>query len=145
MSPTLSPSPMIECFVRNVLEEFPPAESAKVDGRAQAIEATTSEHDAARARRCAHWAFEMADDKNRSHPRWKQICELHQEWKDTWFGVEFGVMGDQGATHHPGEDVRIQWVEDAVAVAKTLGEEDGWDKSPWEALLDELIAMEHPS
>jgi hypothetical protein len=34
--------------------------------------------------------------------------------------------------------VRIEWVENAVAVAKHLGEEDGWASSPWEELLTEL-------
>jgi hypothetical protein len=38
----------------------------------------------------------------------------------------------------PLEDVRIEWVENAVAVAKHLGEEDGWASSPWEELLTEL-------
>jgi hypothetical protein len=39
----------------------------------------------------------------------------------------------------PIEDVRIQWVENAVAIAEKLGEDDGWESSPWEALLTELI------
>ncbi len=84
----------------------------------------------------------MADDKNQSHPKWREIKELHQEWKDTWFGVEFGLSPNQGIDHHPGEDIHIQWVEDAVTVAKTLGEDDGWDKSPWEDLLGDLITIE---
>ena len=48
-------------------------------------------------------------------------------------------------THHvvgkpePLEDVRIEWVENAVAVAKRLGEEDGWENAPWEDLLNDLI------
>ena len=79
-----------------------------------------------------------------SSPRWNEIKEIHQEWKDTWFGLEFGLMGDQGAGRHPDEDMHIQWVEDAVTVAKNLGEEDGWEHSPWEALLDELIEMGAP-
>ena len=141
MSKILSPSPMLESFVRNVQEEFPKEEVGKVNRFADAISHTTSEADSERARRCFHWAFEMADDKNQSHPRWREIKEVHQEWKETWFGLEFGVMGDQGAARTPGEDIHIQWVEDAVAVAKTLGEEDGWEKSPWEALLGELVEM----
>ncbi len=83
----------------------------------------------------------MADDKDQSHPRWREIKELHQEWKDTWFGLEFGLTGNQGVKRHPGEDMHIQWVESAIAVAKALGEEDGWDKSPWEELLSELVEM----
>jgi hypothetical protein len=39
----------------------------------------------------------------------------------------------------PLEDVRIEWVENAVSVAKHLGEEDGWANSPWEELLKEMI------
>jgi hypothetical protein len=27
----------------------------------------------------------------------------------------------------------------AVAIAKRVGEDDGWENSPWEALLTELI------
>ncbi len=141
MSKILSPSPILECFIRNVREEFPEEESAKVDQFAEAISRSTSEADKERASRCFHWAFTMADDKSQSHPRWREIKELHQEWKDTWFGLEFGVMGDQGASHTPSEDIHIQWVEDAVAVAKNLGEDDGWGHSPWESLLRELIEM----
>jgi hypothetical protein len=142
MSKTLSPSPLLELFVRNVHEDFPKDEAAKADRYAGAISQSDSDADPKRARRCFHWAFEMADDKDQSHPRWHEIKELHQEWKDTWFGAEFGLGLNQGIDRHPDEDVHIQWVEDAVIVAKTLGEEDGWDKSPWEALLAELIAMD---
>jgi hypothetical protein len=142
MSKTLSPSPMLELFVRNVQEQFPKTEADKVDGFAEAIVRSTSEADSERARRCFHWAFEMADDKSQSHPRWREIKERHQEWKDTWFGLEFGLTGNQGVKRHPDEDIHIQWVEDAVSVAKTLGEEDGWEKSPWEALLGQLVEMD---
>ena len=142
MSKTLSPSPILQSFVRNAKEEFPPEQAAKLDGYAEAIARSTSKADTERARRCFLWAFEISDDKNQSHPRWRAIKELHQEWKDTWFGIEFGLRGSQGAPYSPGEDVHIQWVEDAVAVAKTLGEEDGWEKSPWEGLLAQLIEME---
>ena len=41
-----------------------------------------------------------------------------------------------------GQDVRNLWVEDAVDVARRIGEEEGWDHFPWEELLDELITME---
>ncbi len=141
MSKILSPSPMLECFVRNVQEDFPEAEAKKADRFAEAISRSDSRADTERAHRCFHWAFKMADDKSQSHPRWKEIKELHQEWKDTWFGLDFGIMQDQGASYDPREDMHIQWVEDAVTVAKNLGEEDGWDHSPWEALLDDLITM----
>jgi hypothetical protein len=142
MSKILIPSPMLELFIRNVQEQFPKEEADKVDPFTEAIAKSTSEADSKRARRCFHWAFEMADDKSQSHPRWRGIKELHQEWKDTWFGLEFGLTGNQGVKRHPDEDMHIQWVEDAVLVAKTLGEDDGWDKSPWEGLLQELVKMD---
>jgi hypothetical protein len=141
MSKILTPSPMLELFVRNVREQFPEGEASKVDQFADAISTSTSEADSKRARRCFHWAYALADDKNQSHPRWREIKELHQEWKDTWFGLEFGLTGNQGVKRDPDEDMHIQWVEDAISVAKELGEEDGWDKSPWEELLGELVRM----
>ena len=142
MSKTLTPSPMLELFVRNVREQFPADEAGKVDQFTDAIAKSTSEADSKRARRSFHWAYALADDKNQSHPRWREIKELHQEWKDTWFGLEFGLTGNQGVKRDPGEDMHIQWVEDAVAVAREVGEEDGWDKSPWEELLSELVGMD---
>ena len=73
-----------------------------------------------------------------------------QIWKDDWFAFDFGVADAtplSGTRHvvgkaEPIEDVRIQWVENAVAVAKRLGEEDGWENSPWEALLAEMISSQ---
>jgi hypothetical protein len=75
------------------------------------------------------------------------LKERHQIWKDEWFAFDFGVADalPGSGIHHvvgksqPFEDVRIEWLEDAVAVAKKLGGEDGWQNSPWEALLTELI------
>lgn len=141
MATSLSPSPILALFVRNVQENFPLEESAKADQFSQAISHTTSDVDPGRARRCFLWAFEMADAKEESHSRWREIKELHQEWKDTWFGLEFGLVGPEGAPHTPREDIHIQWVEDAVSVAKTLGEEEGWEKSQWQNLLRQLIEM----
>jgi hypothetical protein len=142
MSKLVSPSPIIESFVENVREAFPAAEVLKLERFSVGIGSTTSAADPHRARRCVEWAIEMADDRNQSHPRWREFKELHQSWKDAWFALEFGVIGPQGAGHHPVEDIRIQWVENAVAVAKGLGEEDGWNNSPWEELLEGLIEME---
>jgi hypothetical protein len=133
---------MIECFVRTAREQFPTAERLKLDRFDDAIASTTSRPDAHRARRCAEWAIELANDKKQSHPRWKELKELHQEWKGTWFGLEMGGVTPQGATFTPREDVHIQWVENAVTVAEKIGTEDGWGNAPWEALLDELIAMD---
>ena len=65
-------------------------------------------------------------------------------WKDEWFAIDFGLADalPGSGTHHivgkaePLEDMRIEWVENAVAVAKRLGEEDGWASSPWGGALD---------
>jgi hypothetical protein len=84
----------------------------------------------------------MADDRDRSHPRWREMKELHQVWKDIWFGTEFSWFA--GAHLGPIEDIKILWTEEAVSVAKALGEEDGWERSPWEELLVELIGIETP-
>ena len=142
-----SPSPIIEVFLREVHATFPEDESAKIAAHQEAIARTTSEGDPHRARLCVKWAIKMADDKTKKHPRWAQLKERHEIWKDEWFAFDFGVADATpgSGTHHmvgkasPLEDVRIEWVEDAVAVAKKLGEEDGWQNSPWESLLAELI------
>jgi hypothetical protein len=147
MATVSSPSPIIRVFVDAVQETFPEEEKAKLASHEDAIAATTSEGDPHRARLCVKWAIKMADDKSKKHPRWEQLKERHQIWKDDWFAFDFGVADAMpgSGTHHrvgkaePIEDVRIQLVNNAVAVAKRLGEDDGWDNSPWEALLTELI------
>jgi hypothetical protein len=147
MSPAQSPSPVIETFVRAAKKSFPPDQQSILDTYTASIAKTTSEGDRKRARRCALWAIEKADDKSQSHPRWREIKEVHQIWKDTWFGLEFGLAD---VTSHvvgpaePLEDVWIQWTEDAVAVATRLGEEDGWSESPWQALLSSIIEIDDP-
>jgi hypothetical protein len=143
----MSPSPIITLFVNDVHSSFPEGEKKKVAAHEDAIAKTTSEGDHHRARLCARWAIKMADDKNSKHPRWEQLKERHQIWKDEVFGLEFGIadaVPGSGTDRvvgkaEPLEDVRIQWVENAVAIARRLGEDDGWENSPWEALLTELI------
>jgi hypothetical protein len=147
MADAISPSPIIEVFVNEVHASFPESEREKVASHDDAIANTTSEGDPHRARLCVKWAIRMADDKHQKHPRWEQLKERHQIWKDDWFAFDFGVadaMPGSGSHHvvgkaEPIENVRIQWVENAVAVAKRLGEDDGWENSPWEALLTEMI------
>jgi hypothetical protein len=141
MPPAATPSPLLGTFVRSAQRSFPSAQQAVLDTYSAAISHTTATKDPERARHCALWAIEKAADRNQNHPRWREIKELHQIWKDAWFGAEFGVFGAAGHLD-PLDDIRIQWVEDAVAVATKLGEEDGWDKSPWEPLLQELLRME---
>lgn len=142
-----SPSPIIEVLVREVHASFPDSEKDNLAAHEAEIAATDSDGDPHRARLCARWAMKMADDKNQKHPRWEQLKERHQMWKDEWFAVDFGLADalPGSGSHHivgkaePMEDVRIEWVENAVAVARRLGEEDGWQNSPWEELLTELI------
>jgi hypothetical protein len=143
----MSPSPIIKLFVTEVHASFPDSEKNKVGAHEEAIAKTTSDGDHHRARLCARWAIKMADDKNSKHPRWEQLKERHQLWKDEVFALEFGVadaVPGSGTDRivgkaEPLEDVRIEWVENAIAVAKKLGEDDGWENSPWEALLTELV------
>jgi hypothetical protein len=147
MADPISPSPILEVFVNEVRGSFPESERTKLASYEDRIAKTTSEGDPHRARLCVKWAIKMSDDKNQKHPRWEQLKKRHQIWKDEWFAFDFGVADAViGSSAHkvvgkaePIEDVRIQWVQDAVAVARTLGEEDGWHNSPWGALLAELI------
>jgi hypothetical protein len=147
MAATTSPSPIIDVFVSQVNESFPESEKEKIAVHEGDIAKTTSDGDHHRARLCARWAIKMAADKDSKHRHWDRLKERHQIWKDEWFGLEFGIgdatpiSGSFGVVGKPEplEDVRIQWVENAVAVARRLGEDDGWENSPWEALLIELI------
>jgi hypothetical protein len=86
--------------------------------------------------------MEVAAGTDPSHPGWARVHELHREWRDLWFGFRMGTSGPRGPEPVVGEDVHVQWVEEAVDVACRLGEESGWQHAHWEALLDELIAME---
>jgi hypothetical protein len=144
MTAVETPSPLLGTFVRSGQKSFPATQRGVLDTYSDAISKSTSAKDHERARHCALWAIEQAADRNQSHPRWREVKELHQIWKDAWFGTEFGTLGAAGHLD-PMEEIRIQWVEDAVAVAVKLGEEDGWEHSPWEPLLQELIRMEDSS
>jgi hypothetical protein len=116
---SMSPSPIIGLFVNEVHSSFPEGEKKKVAAHEDAIDKTTSDGDPHRARLCARWAIKMADDRNSKHPRWEQLKERHQMWKDEWFALEFGVAdavpgsGTRGVVGkaEPLEDVRIEWVE----------------------------------
>ncbi len=133
--------------MNEVHASFPESEAKKVAAHESAIAMTTADGDHHRARLCAKWAIKMADNKSSTHPRWEQLKERHQMWKDEAFALEFGIadaVPGSGTYREVGkaeplEDVRIEWVENAVSVAKKLGEDDGWENSPWEQLLTELI------
>ena len=141
MTDVESPSPIIESFVRAVERNFPEEERRKLAPHEEAIAQTTSKGDTHRAWRCLEWALTKADDKSSTHPRWKELHELHQVLKDTWFAVDFGVFSRAAGRGEPLQDVKIEWTEHAVAVAQALGEEEGWDHSPWEDLLVELVGV----
>jgi hypothetical protein len=138
MSDYVSPSPVIDCFARNLEGYLPDDQKAKLEKYGADIAASTSEDDQARAVRCAKWAMEASSDKSASHPRWKEVKEAHKLWGDTWFGVGFGLEMPLDTI---GDDVRTQWTENTVGVIRSLAEEDGWEKSQWPELLTELIAL----
>lgn len=146
MSTTLSPSPIVQVFVDSARESFPPEQRARLDGYADAVARTTSTADPYRAKRCVDWAIEHSDDRDQAHPWWSELRERLHAWREEGSALEFGVVGPQGTERHPILDFRIRQVETAVDVAVKLGEEDGWDDSPWPKLLDELVEMEerHP-
>jgi hypothetical protein len=147
MASPKSPSPVIELFVDEVASSFPESEKKKVAAHDDAIAKTTSDGDPHRAHLCAKWAIKMAADKDSKHPLWERLKERHQVWKDEWFAVEFAVgdavpiSGSFEVVGRPAPllDIWIEWVKNAVAIAKRLGEDDGWENSPWEALLTEMI------
>ena len=37
------------------------------------------------------------------------------------------------------EDLKIQMVNESLTVAKNVGDSEGWDSVPWEALMSELV------
>ena len=147
MAKLITPSPILGVFVSSVREQFPSAQQAKLSLHEDALQHTNSAADGHRARHCALWAIEQAKNKSASHPRWEELKEKHEIWKELWFALEFGI-GDITSRAvgppEPLEDVKIQWTQEAVTVAQALGEEHGWDSSPWEALLVDLIQMGEP-
>lgn len=137
-----SPSPIVEVFVRAVRAELPTEQAAKLGAYESRIAATTDAEDARRARHCARWAIDLASGNDLGHPDWRRIQETHELWKDLWFGVQYAGMGDDVGRPAPVRDVEIEWVEDAVRVAQHVGTATGWEHSPWDQLLEDLLAME---
>lgn len=133
---------MIQVFVREVEEELPSTQAKKLDAHRSAIEKTTDHYDGQRARRCAEWAIEVAGDHDLPHPRWHEIKEAHAVLRDMFRGAEYSAMTLGVGRPQPPKDVETEWVEDAVEVAKLVGEADGWEHARWESLLVELIEME---
>lgn len=133
---------MIEIFVRQVQETFPSTQSGKLKGHEAAIARTTHHHDGHRARRCAEWAIALAGDRNLPHHDWGRIKELHAVWRDMTWGAGYAAITEGIGRPAPLMDIEIEWVEDAVHVARIVAEAEGWEHAPWEDLLVELIGME---
>ena len=143
MSEEKSPSPIISYYVREIGSILPAAEKEKLATYAPAVAKTTHHGDLKRARQCAEWAVQMAERSSNSRlgHLLKHLEEIRKLEKDSIFGAEFGVMRVGGTGVGPGEDVEIQWVDDAVAIAKAEGQRAGWDSVPWEDLLKEMLTV----
>lgn len=136
------PSAVIDAFARAIEEVLPEEESRRVAGHRAAIALTTTQRDGERAVHCARWAITVAGERELAHPEWNRIKELHSVWRDITWGAGFAAMERRGHSGGVLRDIEIEWVEDAVHVARLVGEAEGWDRAPWEELLVELIAME---
>jgi hypothetical protein len=136
-----SPSPIISYFVREIWPSLPAAEEEKLGTYAPALAKTTHHGDLRRDWLCAEWAVQMAEKSSHSHVGHlvKHLEEIRKLQKDSIFGAEFGMAMVDGVG--PGEDAEIQWVDDAVAVAKVEGERVGWASVPWESLLKEMLGV----
>jgi hypothetical protein len=142
--PEKSPSPIISYFVREIESSLPAADKEALGTYAEAIAGTTHHGDLRRAWHCADWAIRQAERPSNTHLEHltKGLKEKLTLWKDTIFGADFGIMVKDGVG--PGEDIEIQWVDDAVAVAKAEANASGWESVPWEELLKELLAIAPP-
>jgi len=141
MSDVKSPSPIISYFVREIETGLPAADKIRLASYAESVAKTTHHGDFVRARQCAEWAIKVAERSSNSELGHfiKHLKELRKLEKDSVFGAEFGLTKTGGIG--PGEDIEIQWVDDAVAVAKGEGERVGWGSVPWEDLLSEMLAV----
>ena len=128
-----SPSFIISYFVKEIGSSLPASEKTKLATYAPEIARTTHDGEFKRAKQCAEWAVQMAERSSNSSLGHfvKHLEELRKLEKDSIFGAEFGS----------GEDVEIQWADDAAAIAKEEGERVGWGSVPWEDLLKEMLAV----
>jgi hypothetical protein len=142
-SEVTSPSPIIAYLVEQLDLVLPEADKARLARHADAVAQSTHHGDLHRAWHCAGWAVDLAERSATSHlgEVTHVLKEAHKLWKDSWFGAEFGIMKADGVG--PGRDIEIQWVDDAAAIAASVGRESGWDTVPWENLLTELLAVGH--
>ena len=143
MAKRADPSPIITYFTGEIEPLLGKEAKARLATYDDAIAKTTHHGDFRRAWHCADWAITQAERSSNS--RMSRLAEgleeRHQLWKDTIFGAEFGMIPDGIG---PGQDVEIQWVDDAVAVAREQATSDGWDSVKWEDLLKEMLAVAPP-
>jgi hypothetical protein len=139
-----SPSPIIEYYVTQLSRVLPDADKEKLSVYADQVAKTTHHGDFRRAAHAANWAIQLAERPSSSHLGHLVIDlkETYKLWKDSVFGADFGIALKDGVG--PGQDVEIQWVDDAVAVAEAEGERSGWASVPWEDLLKEMLSVAPP-
>jgi hypothetical protein len=145
MSDDTSPSPILTYFVREIERGLTDAGKETLANYAGAVALTTHHGDLRRAWHCAAWAVRISERSSSTHvghlvDATKETYKLYQ---DTLFGADVGILGKKTGVG-PGEDIEIQLVDDAIAVAKAEGERAGWHSVPWEELLTELLAVEVP-
>jgi hypothetical protein len=136
-----SPSPIIEYYVTQLSRVLPDEDKEKLSTYADQVAKTTHHGDFRRAVHAANWAIQLAERPSPSHLGHLVIDlkETYKLWQDTVFGADFGIALKDGVG--PGQDVEIQWVDDAVTVAKAEGGRSGWAAVPWEDLLKEMLSV----
>lgn len=142
--PPLSPSPVLVHLDDALAAVLPDDLLPELTARDGAIAATTDAADRQRCLHCARWAVHLADSGRAGiigHvvERLRAVVgELH----DAYVGARLGAIV---AGADPTIDVELSWVDDAVAAAVAAADQVGWSQVPWQALLDDLIAMEPSS
>jgi hypothetical protein len=147
-------SPIVLGLMNGLREVLPKEEQAKLDTYAARAEVVKPRGDFHRAWYCLHWAIEVIEQPKHSHLSGVgvRLKETYKAWQDVVLGAEFGsdvklgtgnpsqeIKGDQKIG--PGEDIELLWVGEAVAVAKSAAEKSGWERVPWETLLQDLIEI----
>jgi hypothetical protein len=134
-----TPSPVLVHLDDALGAVLPNSERPKLLAFDAAMAKTTAHHDARRCFRCAEWAIDLEGVDEASHV-FHLVHKLRgvlHEAKETLWAFDMGKI-----THHPGLDVKIEWVDDAVAVAAEVAQRSTWTAVPWEKFMSELIAME---
>jgi hypothetical protein len=141
MSDPISPSPIVSYYALELSRVLPDADKENLAAYADRIAKTTHHGDFRRAWHAAAWALAQAEMPSHSHLGHlvEDLKETYKLWQDTVFGADFGIARKDGVG--PGQDVELQWVDDALAVAKAEAERSGWASVPWENLLKEMLSV----